>query len=421
MKACGPRPWHDYGPEVWVNFGAGVSQIEWQCPELSKRFLYLAYGIPPYSAHGSQVVWNYTGDLLEKVSNCAAGCAPEPDDVLSYGSTSTYGHTSVVVASDVDSGGNGTIGVIEQNSSSTGFNTLAVSDWCVSGGYSTVSGWLHKPDEAPPAEWLADYYSDDHLGEPCSSRYEEGPYVFGNWGSGAPGTGCPADHFSARFSRTVDFPGGEYTFGLGYDSGARLQVDGETVVDGWTPSGQHYESRHLGAGLHEVSVEYTEDVGDAYLTAFWWGPGFELARESQDTSQWYAQYWGNQALWWDPVVKVNEGGGFLDHHWYGLAPQDGLPVDHFSSSFERTVAFEAGWWRFVLSTDDGVRFWVDGELVVDAWLDQVATFRPQVFLSEGDHELRIEHYENLEWALIKLSWEAVPWRIHFPIVFKDGH
>ncbi|MGD2178274.1 MAG: hypothetical protein PVG71_10675, partial [Anaerolineae bacterium] len=180
MKACGPRPWYDYGPEAWVNFGAGVSQIEWQCPELSKRFLYLEYGIPPYSAHGSQVVWNYTGDLLEKVSNCEPGRAPEPDDVLSHGSTSTYGHTSVVAVSDVDSSGNGKIDVIEQNNSSTGFNTLTVNNWCVSAQYTTVSGWLHKPDEEAPAGWLVEYYSDDHLSQECSSLRQEGTYVFGD-------------------------------------------------------------------------------------------------------------------------------------------------------------------------------------------------------------------------------------------------
>jgi hypothetical protein len=420
MKACGPRPWADSGPQVWVNFGDGVSQIEWQCPELSKRFLYLAYGIAPYSAHGSQVVWNYAGDSLEKVSNCEPGRAPEPDDVLSYGSTSTFGHTSVVVASDVDSGGNGTISVIEQNSSSTGFNTLDVSNWCVSANYSTVSGWLHKPGEEPPAGWLVEYYGDDQLSDSCGSLYQEGIYIFGNWGGAAPAAGCPSDHFSARFSRAVDFAGGEYTFGLGYDSGARLKVDGETVVDGWGISDQHYETLQLEPGLHEVSVEYMEDAGDAYLTAFWWGPGFDLARESRDDSQWYAQYWGNQVLWWDPVVKMNEGGGFLDHHWVDLAPQDGLPADHFSSRYERAVHFEAGWWRFVLSTDDGVRFWIDDELIVDEWQDQVSTFGTEVDLSEGDHELRVEHYENGGWAFIRLSWEQVPGRIYLPTVLK-GH
>ena len=53
VKACGPR-----NTEVWVNFGAGASQLEWQCPEITKRYLYLAFGIPPFSANGKDVVNN---------------------------------------------------------------------------------------------------------------------------------------------------------------------------------------------------------------------------------------------------------------------------------------------------------------------------------------------------------------------------
>jgi PKD repeat protein len=140
---------------VWVAFFPGaVEQLEWQCPELSKRFMYLAYGIAPYSANGSQVVWNCDADTngcwLEQIANGTPGQTPQPDDILSYGETCTWGHTSVVAASHVDSNGDGTISVIEQNSSPDGSNTLTVNDWVVS---NAVSGWLHDPssDNVPPS------------------------------------------------------------------------------------------------------------------------------------------------------------------------------------------------------------------------------------------------------------------------------
>ena len=405
MKACGPRPWADWGPAAFVNFGAGVSQIEWQCPELSKRFLYLAYDIAPYLGDGSEVVWNYTGDLLEKVPNCETGRAPEPNDVLSYGSTSTYGHTSVVVSSDVDGTGNGTIVVIEQNNSSTGFNTIDVNDWCVGSSYSAVSGWLHNPARN---SWVAEYYSDEQLTTKCLDSYIDSLHIFGNWGEEAPGNGCPADHFSARFSREIDFAGGDYTFGLGYDDGARLKIDGETVIDSWETPDPSYVTRHVESGYHKLEVEYHDEKGEAYLTALWWGPGVDLKREPRDSSRWYAQHWGNQALWWESITMLNEGVGFLDHDWGDGAPADVLPRDHFSSRFERRVHFDGGRWRFVLSADDGVRLWVDDDLIVDEWQDQVSTFKSEVDLDEGDHELKLEHYENLGAALVRLSWEQVP-------------
>ncbi len=147
IKACGPRPWYDEAPDVLVRFYSGAwGEYEWECVELSMRFLYLAYGIPPYSGNGKDVVTNYPGTLLAKISNGTIGKAPQPGDVLSYGPTTTYGHTSVVSASNVDASGNGTITVIEQNSSATGVKTLTVTNWVVQAS-STVSGWLHMPEQ----------------------------------------------------------------------------------------------------------------------------------------------------------------------------------------------------------------------------------------------------------------------------------
>jgi hypothetical protein len=141
--ACGPRPYYDSGPDVLVRFYSGAwGEYEWECVEYSMRFLYLAYGIAPYSANGSQVVWNYSGSLLKKVANGTAGQAPQPGDVLSYGATSTFGHTSVVAASSVNASGNGSVTVIEENAAATGSNTLTVTSWSVTGNAGTVSGWL---------------------------------------------------------------------------------------------------------------------------------------------------------------------------------------------------------------------------------------------------------------------------------------
>jgi hypothetical protein len=104
---------------------------------------------------------------------------------------------------------------------------------------------------------------------------------------------------------------------------------------------------------------------------------------------------------------VREGDGPLDHHWFGDPPVDNLPGDRFSSRFQRAVALDDGRWRFNLFADDGVRLWIDDELIVDEWQDQVAVFTPTVTLGTGDHELRVEHFENLGYAKVGLDWEQV--------------
>jgi hypothetical protein len=145
VKACGPRPAKGEGPDVLVQFFPKAhGEFEWECVELSMRYLYLAYGVAPYPANGKAVVGNYKGSKLVKISNGKAGAAPQPGDVLSYGPTAKYGHTSVVAASNVNASGNGTITIIEQNATVKGTRTHKVVSWRVQDS-QTVSGWLHDP------------------------------------------------------------------------------------------------------------------------------------------------------------------------------------------------------------------------------------------------------------------------------------
>lgn len=141
LVACGPRRLGDGGYDRTVHFFPGAwGEYEWECVELSMRWLYLAYGVHPYSANGDQVVNNYSGAAgggLVKIANGTHGVAPQPGDVLAFPRV----HTAVVTASSVDGAGNGTVTVIEQNASANGWDTYAVHGWSVAG----VSGWLHKP------------------------------------------------------------------------------------------------------------------------------------------------------------------------------------------------------------------------------------------------------------------------------------
>jgi hypothetical protein len=155
LVACGPRPEYGEGPDVSVRFpGAQWSVLEWECVELSMRWMYEAWGVNPFPANGSGVVWNdaatqsqYNPDrpALEAIANNGIGPMPVPGDVLSYGATSTAGHTSVVTGVDIDANGDGTVTVLEQNASPTGWDTVSVSDWILGGFDGGVTGWLHNP------------------------------------------------------------------------------------------------------------------------------------------------------------------------------------------------------------------------------------------------------------------------------------
>ena len=155
LTACGPRPYYNEGPDVSVHFpGAQWGVLEWECVELSMRWMYEEWHVEPYPANGSGVVWNYAGfksqynpngPALQAVANDGNGPLPAPGDVLSYGATSTAGHTSVVTAVSIDGNGNGYVTVLEENASSTGWDSVSVSGWVLGGFDGGVTGWLHNP------------------------------------------------------------------------------------------------------------------------------------------------------------------------------------------------------------------------------------------------------------------------------------
>jgi hypothetical protein len=69
------------------------------------------------------------------------------------------------------------------------------------------------------------------------------------------------------------------------------------------------------------------------------------------------------------------------------------------------VSFASGSYRFSVTSDDGVRFYVGGALKLDKWLLQgPTTYTVDVALSAGDQTLTLEYFENTGNATAKLSW-----------------
>ena len=138
-------------------FPGAWGELEWECVELSMRWMYLAWGVNPYPADGWDVVRDYglasikakynpDGPQLVVVANGTVGAVPQPGDVVSVRRTQDdrFGHTAVVTANAVDPQGNGTITLIQQNGGvgNNGWATYAVNNWVVADG---VTGWLHNP------------------------------------------------------------------------------------------------------------------------------------------------------------------------------------------------------------------------------------------------------------------------------------
>jgi hypothetical protein len=103
----------------------------------------------------------------------------------------------------------------------------------------------------------------------------------------------------------------------------------------------------------------------------------------------------------DPQINFNWGdpGG----------PDPAVGNDSFSARWtgEVEAAFTETY-TFYTNTDDGVRLWVDGKQLVNAWVDQGATeYSGKVDLVAGTtYNLVMEYYENTGGAVAELRWSS---------------
>jgi len=256
---------------------------------------------------------------------------------------------------------------------------------------------------APPSAtgtWWGDYFDNATLsGSPVMSRTDEA-VKFG-WGDSSPAPGLPADNFSVRWVRDEWFAGGTYRFEIYSDDGVRLWVGDQLVVDEWrdrwaTPL---VVDRYVAAGTYRVRVEYYEHTGDATISVAW--------HRLVGGATWRGEYFDNRELeGWPALVRDDRA---VDFDWGTGSPDPAVPADDFSVRWTRRLGFDAGTYRFLASTDDGVRVRVDGALVVDAWVDQMlpTTHTGDVYLAAGQHEVVVEYYEHGGEAAAHVWWEPL--------------
>jgi len=253
---------------------------------------------------------------------------------------------------------------------------------------------------AAPGAWWGDYFDNPNLsGGPALGRLDD-TINFG-WGDGSPASGLPADNFSIRWVRDEWFAGGTYRFEIFSDDGVRVWVGDQLVVDEWHDRWAIplVVDRYIPAGTYRVRVEYYEHTGDATISVAW--------NQLVDGATWRGEYFDNRDLEGWPVLVRNDRA--IDFDWGYDSPDPALPADYFSVRWAHRVSFEAGTYRFLTSTDDGVRVWVDGGLVVDAWVDQklLNTHTGEVYLAAGHHTIVVEYYEHGGEASAHVWWEVL--------------
>jgi PA14 domain/Bacterial SH3 domain len=164
--------------------------------------------------------------------------------------------SGITYTAEIDILETGTKPVILEYYENTGLASVTLS-WERIGGNVSTTGPIR-----------AEYFTNtDLLGQPSLVRYESVP-LSNNWGTGSPAPGViPSDNFSARYTYTIDLNPGRYRINTQAQSGMRLWVNGQLVIDQWTPAGPKDTSVDidLPGGITHMIATYYNTTGSAYV------------------------------------------------------------------------------------------------------------------------------------------------------------
>ncbi|WP_324650059.1 PA14 domain-containing protein, partial [Georgenia sp. H159] len=202
---------------------------------------------------------------------------------------------------------------------------------------------------------------------------------------------------------------GTYEFQAQADDGVRVYVDDELVIDKWSKSSWStvYNGQiDLTEGEHTIVVEYFEATGAARVSFDY----FEVTPGEPQAcapGEWAAEYFDGRELAGDVVSR--ECLSAVDKNWYNTGGPAGLGYSNFSARFTTTVNEGAGTYEFQAQADDGVRVYVDDELVIDKWSKSSwsTVYNGQIDLTEGEHTIVVEYFEATGAARVLVGYERV--------------
>lgn len=121
-------------------------------------------------------------------------------------------------------------------------------------------------------------------------------------------------------------------------------------------------------------------------------------------TNWTAQYYNTNDLT-GPIVATQTGLNGINFNWLESSPIPGtVNVDKFSARFTSVQTFTPGTYEFVLSSDDGARVLIDGQMALDVFVGRSYTTDRFTRTMGGQHTIVVEYFENTGPAQIQFQW-----------------
>ncbi|MGI9646481.1 MAG: Ig-like domain-containing protein, partial [Ilumatobacteraceae bacterium] len=167
--------------------------------------------------------------------------------------------------------------------------------------------------------------------------------------------------------------------------------------DGSFAFGPSVDHEYPGEGVYTVTVTVT-DAGGAQATS-------ELTVEVLSP--------GLEGTYYDNIDLTNEvltrSDPVIDFNWGSGSPDPAIGSNTFSVRWTGLIEpLYSETYTIYTVSDDGIRVWIDGQLVIDSWIDQAPTEHSGIIaLQAGQrYDIDIEYYENGGGAVARLLWSS---------------
>jgi len=249
-----------------------------------------------------------------------------------------------------------------------------------------------------------------------------------NWGTGSPAANISSDHFKARFIGSVQsIDSGAYTFYVTSDDGARLWINNQLVIDKWINQGPTEYSATVNlpqCTKNAIRLEYFENTGGARCSLQWAGPLITkqvipatqlhppdmitqcISNGSGLTAEYFTNTLSTDSF--PAAATLTRIEPVVNFNWNTGSPAaDTISIDFFKARFTGFVqSADSGAYTFYVKADDGLRLWVNDQLVIDKWINEAPTeYSANVNLQGcSKNKIRLEYFENMGGAICTLEW-----------------
>lgn len=156
-------------------------------------------------------------------------------------------------------------------------------------------------------------------------------------------------------------------------------------------------------------VKFLVSIGLVPLVLFMFSlkPGVIYAQSdiSVPTGKFIGEYYSDRDL---KTFVYSEETDQIKFGWGNGSPSESIGANNFSVRWRGNFFFEEGVYEFSVRADDGIKVYIDNNLILNRWVHQLAVSQKvKTNILQGAHQVKVEYFESSGGASISVVWEKI--------------